>query len=134
MNSDIVDTTLPSNCFCIRLFIWVFIFFWCSSGCYRWQSGILEWFYRTLSNQNSLKNLLIYVYNFFQNDMVLKYVLQSSGISWKSAAFIVRYSLKREYISIVLRILQLLKTLEPLDRFKWGFQQNVPLQMSTSIK
>ena len=32
--------------------------------------------------------------------------------------------------SIVLRILQLLITLEPLDRFKWGFQQNVPLQMS----
>ncbi len=36
--------------------------------------------------------------------------------------------------SIVLRILQLLKTYEPLVRFRWGFQQNVSLQMSTSIK
>ena len=32
--------------------------------------------------------------------------------------------------SIVLRILQLLITLEPLDWFRWGFQQNVPLQMN----
>ena len=36
--------------------------------------------------------------------------------------------------SIVLRIFQLLVTLEPLDRFKWGFQQNVPLLMRNSIK
>ncbi len=36
--------------------------------------------------------------------------------------------------SFVPRILQLLITLEPLDQFKWGFQWNVPLQMSTSIK
>ncbi len=61
--------------------------------------------------------------------------LWSSGISRKSAALIVRYARKRnEFLlfSIVLRTLQLLITLEPLDRFKWGFQQNVPLQVSKS--
>ena len=58
-------------------------------------------------------------------------MLRSSGISQKSAALIVRYSQKKECISIVLRVLQLLITLEPLHRFRWGFQQNVPLQMST---
>ncbi len=36
--------------------------------------------------------------------------------------------------SIVLRTLQLLITLEPLVQFMWGFQQNVPIQMSTSVK
>ncbi len=36
--------------------------------------------------------------------------------------------------SIVQRILQLLITLEPLVRFRWGFLQNVHLQISTSIK
>ena len=36
--------------------------------------------------------------------------------------------------SIVLIILQLLITLESLMQFRWGFQQNVPLQMSASIK
>ncbi len=36
--------------------------------------------------------------------------------------------------SIVLRILQLLIASEPLVQFRWGFQQNVSLQMSTSIK
>ena len=36
--------------------------------------------------------------------------------------------------SIVLRIIQLLITLELLVWFRWGFQQNVPLQMNISIK
>ncbi len=38
------------------------------------------------------------------------------------------------FFSIVLRTVQLLITLEPLDRFKWGFQQIAPLQVSTSIE
>ncbi len=33
------------------------------------------------------------------------------------------------FYSTVLRALQLLINMEPLDRFKWGFQQNVPLLM-----
>ncbi len=56
-------------------------------------------------------------------------MLQSSWISRKSAALIVRYSQKKECISIIFyssEKVQLLITLEPLDRFKWGFQQNVP--------
>ena len=36
--------------------------------------------------------------------------------------------------SIILIILQLLRTLEPLVQFRWEFQQNVPLLMSTSVK
>ena len=65
-----------------------------------------------------------------------KNVLRSSGISRKSAALRDTARKRSEFLlfSIVLRTLQLLITLEPLDRFKWGFQQNVPLQMSTSIK
>ncbi len=62
-------------------------------------------------------------------------MLGSNEISHKSWASIVGYSQKRNELllfSIVLRILQLLITLEPLVRFRWGFQQNVPLQMSTS--
>ncbi len=64
-------------------------------------------------------------------------VLRSSRISRKSAALIVRYSQKKKWIFIVFycsKNLQLLITLEPLDRFKWGFQQNVPLLMKTSMK
>ncbi len=56
-------------------------------------------------------------------------MLQSSWISRKSAALIVRYSQKKECISIIFyssEKVQLLITLEPLDRVKWGFQQNVP--------
>ena len=59
--------------------------------------------------------------------VVLKYVLRSSSrISQKSGTLIVRYSQKQEWISfvlatIVLRILQLLTTLEPLVQFGWGF-------------
>ncbi len=52
-------------------------------------------------------------------------------------ALIVRYSQKKEWIVFVfycLRILQSLRTFEPLVRFRWGLQQNVPLHMSTSIK
>ncbi len=37
-------------------------------------------------------------------------------------------------LCIVLRILQLLITLEPLDQCKWGFQENVPRLVRTSIK
>ena len=66
---------------------------------------------------------------------VIKYVLQSGGISrqhwpWDTARK------RNEFLlfSTVLRILQLLITLEPLYRFKWRFQQNLPLQMSTSVK
>ncbi len=41
---------------------------------------------------------------------------------------------KNEFLlfSVVLRILQLLITLEPLIQFRWCFQQNVPLQMHNS--
>ena len=61
----------------------------------------------------------------------------AGSVGIKSAALMVRYREKRNeflLLSIVLRILQLLIILEPLDCFKWGFQQNAPLQMSTSIK
>ncbi len=50
-------------------------------------------------------------------------MLQSSGISWKLEALIVTYSQKKDeflLFSIVLRILQLLITLEPLDQFQVG--------------
>ncbi len=60
----------------------------------------------------------------------VSYVLRSSGISRKLAILIVRNSQKKKCISIVLYCfenLQLLITLEPLVRFRWGFQQNVPL-------
>ena len=67
----------------------------------------------------------------------VEYLLRSSKISLKSRALIVRYRQKKnEFLlfSIVLRILQLLITFEPLVRFIWGFHQNLPLQMSSSIK
>ncbi len=69
--------------------------------------------------------------------LLVKYVLQSSGISWKSAALIVRYSQKKECISFVFYCFENLSiaiTSEPLVRFRWGFHQNVPLLMRTSIK
>ena len=67
-----------------------------------------------------------------------KHVLRSDGISQKWGALIVRYGIARksnEFILffIVLRIIQLLITLKPLIWFRWCFQQNVAVQMSTSI-
>ncbi len=65
------------------------------------------------------------------------YVLRSSGIGWKSGELIVRYSQKKECISFVFYCFENLSiaiTLKPLIRFSWGFQQNVPLQMRTSIQ
>ncbi len=56
--------------------------------------------------------------------------MQYSGITWKSTALIVRYSQKKECISIVFYCsenLSIVITLEPLVQFRWGFQQNVPL-------
>ena len=71
-------------------------------------------------------------------------MLWSSGISRKSGALIVRYSQKKEYISFVFYCfenLSIVLTLEPLVRFRWDFQQNVPHwvtfklnQMGTSTK
>ena len=55
------------------------------------------------------------------------YVLRSSRISWKSRALIVRYSQKKECISIVLRILQLLITLEPTGPIQVGFSAKMYL-------
>ncbi len=66
------------------------------------------------------------------------YVLMlSSGIIWKLEALIMRYSQKEECISFVFYCFENLPiaiTMEPLVLFKWGFQQNVPLLMRTSIK
>ncbi len=63
-------------------------------------------------------------------------MLRSSGISPKSGTLIVRYSQKKEYISFVFYCsenLSIAITLEPVVRFRWSFQQNVPLLMRTSI-
>ena len=51
------------------------------------------------------------------------------------AAILERFK-KNEFrlFSIVLRIIQLLVTYEPPVRIRLGFQQNVPLQMNTSVK
>ena len=65
------------------------------------------------------------------------YLLRSSRISWKSAALIVRNSQEKECISFVFYCFENLSTavtLEPLVRFRWGFQLKVPLLMRTSIK
>ena len=59
-----------------------------------------------------------------------KHVLRSSGISLESPASIVRYRQKKECISFVFYCyenLSIAVTLAPLVRFRWGFQQNVPL-------
>ncbi len=64
-------------------------------------------------------------------------VLRSSGISRKLGALIVRYSQKKKCISFVFYCFQNLSiaiTLDPLVCFRWGFQQNVPLLIRTSIK
>ena len=61
---------------------------------------------------------------------VATFVLRSSRIRRKSAVFIVRYSQK----TFCFQNFQLLITLEPLDRFKLGFQKNVSIKMSSSIK
>ncbi len=63
-------------------------------------------------------------------------VLRSSGVSWKSGALIVRHSQKKECISFVLYCFEKPSIAIPLEElvwFLWGFLQNVPLQMSTSI-
>ncbi len=55
----------------------------------------------------------------------------------KSGAFIVKCNQKRECISFVFYCFENLLiaiTLEPTVQFWWGFQQNVPLLMRTSIK
>ncbi len=73
-----------------------------------------------------------------RNNLVdLQYVLWSRGISRKSAALIVKYSQKKKWISFVFycfKNLSIAIILEPLARFRWGFQQNIPLLMSISIK
>ncbi len=70
-------------------------------------------------------------------EYISRNVLQSSGISWKLAALIERYTQKKGCISFVFYCfenLSIVITLESLVRFRWGFQQNVPLLMRTSIK
>ncbi len=65
------------------------------------------------------------------------YVLLSSGISRKSAALIVRYSQKKKWISIVFYCSEnpsIAHNFGTTGSIKWGFQQNVPLQMSTNRK
>ncbi len=55
----------------------------------------------------------------------------------ESVALIVRYSQKKEYISFVFYCFENLSIaimLEPPVRFRWRFQQNVPLLMRPSIK
>ena len=63
-------------------------------------------------------------------------VMPSSMISRKSVALTVRYSQKMECISFVFYYFENISipiTLEPLVRFRWGYQQNAPLLMRTSI-
>ncbi len=74
------------------------------------------------------------------NIIMFLYVLQSSGISRKSGVLIVQYSQKKEWISIVLRILQLGITLNhwsdscgffsKMYLSKWALQSNRKLKMS----
>ncbi len=40
---------------------------------------------------------------------------------------------RNDFCPIVLRILQLPITLQPLVQFRWGFQHNVPLQVSNQV-
>ena len=69
------------------------------------------------------------------------YVLQSSWISQKSGALIVRYSQKKELISFVFYCSEenhsIAYNLEPLVWFRWGFQHNVlkwALQFNRKLK
>ena len=82
-----------------------------------------------------------YACQFFNCDkvwmLVSQYVLRSSGISRMSGALNVRYSQKKECISFVFYCFENLSiaiTLEPLVRFRWSFQQNVPFLVRISIK
>ena len=73
----------------------------------------------------------------FRDDIIQYYVSQSRWISRKSGVLIMRYSQKRECISFVLYCFENLSstiTLEPLVRFRWGFQQNVTFLRRTPIK
>ncbi len=96
--------------------------------------------YLTLKIWKDLK--ILPLWGRFTQDLTWSYLgdMCSSRISLKSESLIVRYSQKgmnsHEFLlcSVILRILQLLIALEPQFQVRWGFQQNVPLQISTSIK
>ncbi len=96
-----------------------------------------------LFKKNNLNQLLYQVLRRFhpRSSLLLNYkciAIYNSGISRKSVALIVRYSQKKKCITFVFYCsenLSIVITLEPLVRFRWGFQQNVPhLLMRISIK
>ena len=106
----------------ISIFIWHSKVHFCDCHEAPIMSPLGIWGFMLSPHQRSFNDDSIDLYN----------VLRFSGISRKSAALIVRYSQKKKCISFVFCCFEKLSiaiTLEPLVRFRWGFQQNVPLIM-----